>query len=165
QRELLKTGQFIPELVLQDERDLVQHAHITASGTLNRLEFDDEDLIWKPLVISTAQLIPFGKGQVPAITLTIEADRNTELDVALRLSARKGGFTPDTTLVEKKLPVSKGRHEISLSFDVQLNEMRYVFLTFLKNPHISLPYTHQRVTGLLSVYNGTNKRVSNNGHQ
>ncbi len=52
-----------------------------------------------------------------------------------------------------------------MDFDAELEDAQYVFLTFLKNPLVSLPYTEQRITGLLSVFNGVNKKVSNNGRQ
>lgn len=165
QKALMKTGQFIPGVTLDDEHDLAQQARITASSTLNFLSFDDDELTWKPLTISAAQLLPLDSGQVPTFTLVVKATADTTLDVELRISERNGGFTPDNTVARKTLAISKGEHEIILHFDVQLVEAGYVFLTFLKNPLLHLPYTEQRITGLLSVYNGVNKKVSNNGFQ
>ncbi|ULT22688.1 hypothetical protein KUH03_25565 [Sphingobacterium sp. E70] len=48
---------------------------------------------------------------------------------------------------------------------MKIYEDQYVFLTFLQNKHVRLAYTPQRISGLLSVFNGVNKAVSNNGKQ
>lgn len=165
QRELMKTGQHIPHVALRDEEDLVRKARLKASSSLNFSGFDVNQLIWKPLDISAAQLLPFSKGKIPPFSLPIQAAEDTELDMELRISGRKGGFTPDITLVRKTLPIAKGSHQITLDPGAVLSETQYVFLTFLKNPLIQLPYTDQRITGLLSVFNGVNKKVSNNGRQ
>ncbi|MGK6350120.1 FAD-dependent oxidoreductase [Parapedobacter sp. DT-150] len=165
QRELLKSGHYIPEVAADDERDLAGQASLAASSVLHFREFDVSETIWKPLDISAAQLLPLNSGQVPVFALSIHASADTVLDVELRCSARKGGFTPDTLLARQTLSLSTGMHDIKLDFKVSLEETQYVFLTFLKNARISLPFTQQRITGLLSVYNGVNKKVSNNGRQ
>src|SRR5690606_14448129 len=92
-------------------------------------------------------------------------EQDTGLQVELRNSSRKGGFTPDNVLATKTVELMAGDTEIKLDFNVALEEAQYVFLTFLKNGHVHLPYTEQRITGLLSVFNGVNKKVSNNGRQ
>src|SRR5690606_27772517 len=55
--------------------------------------------------------------------------------------------------------------EIAIDFDSTLDAAQYAFICFAINEKISLAYTPQRVTGLLSVFNGKNKAVSNNGKQ
>src|SRR5690606_21377142 len=97
--------------------------------------------------------------------LNIRAEQDTGLQVELRNSSRKGGFTPDNVLATKTVELTAGNTEIQLDFNVALEEAQYVFLTFLKNEHVSLPYSVQRITGLLSVFNGVNKKVSSNGRQ
>lgn len=54
---------------------------------------------------------------------------------------------------------------VNLTLEATLPEAQYVFLTFLKNSQVKLPYTEERITGLLSVFNGVNKAVSNHGKQ
>jgi hypothetical protein len=44
-------------------------------------------------------------------------------------------------------------------------EAAYAFVCFLKNEDVSLQYSNDRVTGLLSVFNKTNPAVSNYGKQ
>src|SRR5690606_33169389 len=165
QRELMKTGQYIPGLALRDDGDMVRQAHISASSTLAFSGFDDKAVIWRPLDTSAAQLIPLPVGEVPAFLLNIQAEQDTGLQVELRISSRKGGFTPDSILATKTVALTEGNTEIQLDFGVELGEAQYVFLTFLENEHVRLPYTEQRITGLLSVFNGVNKKVSNNGRQ
>ena len=165
QRELMKVGQHIPGLALIDPADRVQQATITASSELAFSGFDDADIRWKSLEISAAQLIPLPAGKVPTFRLNLHAEEETEVQVDLRISSRRGGFTPDTVLASRKIPLTAGKTAVALDFDVELEADQYVFLAFLKNEHVSLPYTEERITGLLSVFNGVNKKVSNNGRQ
>ena len=165
QQELMKTGQHIPGLALVTAADGVQKAHITASSELVFSGFNDTDVSWKPLEISAAQLIPLQAGKVPTFTLTLRAKQDTGMQVDLRVSSRRGSFTPDRVLATKNMALIAGDTEVTLDFDVKLEDDQYVFLAFLKNEQVSLPYTEERVTGLLSVFNGVNKKVSNNGRQ
>lgn len=165
QQELMRMGQYIPELALHDDSDSVRQANITASTELDFSGFDDTDVTWRPLDISAAQLVPLPAGKVPVFTLSVSTEQDTDLQVELRTSSRRGGFTPDRELAAKTVGLTAGSTEITLDFDAQLDEAQYVFLTFLKNERVSLPYTEQRITGLLSVFNGVNKKVSNNGRQ
>ena len=165
QQELIKSGQYIPGLALVDDSDLVRKASLSTSSELIFTGFDDSDAKWKPLEISTAQLIPVPAGKIPAFRLPVRAAQDTGLHVELRASSRRGGFTPDVVLASKNIALIAGVAEVKLDFDVEVDETQYVFLTFLKNARVSLPYTEQRITGMLSVFNGVNKKVSNNGRQ
>src|SRR5690606_1143897 len=140
-RQLMKTGQHIPGLALYDDSDKVQQAHISASGALKFTGFRCPDPIWRPLDISAAQLIPLPAGKVPAFALTVNASQDTRLHIELRISSRKGGFTPDSILATKTVALKAGNTAIQLEFDITLEEPRYVFLTFLKNGQVRLPYT------------------------
>src|SRR5690606_39117413 len=51
QKELMKTGQHIPGMVLEDREDLVQQATLQASSELHFTSFIREDLVFKPLSI------------------------------------------------------------------------------------------------------------------
>ncbi|GGG88171.1 hypothetical protein GCM10007415_22680 [Parapedobacter pyrenivorans] len=165
QQQLMKTGQYIPGLALHDDADLAQQANVSVSSALSFSGFSGADVIWRPLNISAAQLIPLPAGNVPGFVVTIDAHQDTQVLVELRASSRKGGFTPDGVLAQETIALPGGKTEIQLGFDVALDEAQYVFLTFLKNEHVSLPYTEERITGLVTVFNGVNKKVSNNGRQ
>lgn len=165
QMRLLRTGQFIPHVLIQDDEDLVQSAQISASSSLLFEGFDRTALLWKQLTISAAQIIPLHKGNVPVISIPVRAEKNTVLSVELRISSKRGNFTPDTVLSCKEIAVTKGEHELPINFDVELNEDTYVFICFLRNEDVALAYTQQQVSGLVSVFNGVNKAVSNYGKQ
>jgi len=165
QRELMKTGQYIPGSVLVDDTDLIQRANIEVSSALGFTGFGDTEASWKTLDISAAQMIPLPAGAVPVFTLPMQVGQDTGLQIELRASSRKGGFTPDHILATRTVALVAGITEVQIEFDVTLAEGQYVFLTFLKNPTVQLPYTEQRITGLLSVFNGVNKAVSNHGRQ
>lgn len=165
QKELQRSGQYIPGFHLSDSSDLVQQAELTSSSNLDFKGFSKEHMLWKPLTIAAAQLIPVTVGTLPIFFLDIEATQTTVLNVELRGSERKGGFTPDRELAKMQIRVKPGFQTVTLDFELELNEDQYIFLTFLQNEHVRLAYTHQRISGLLSVFNGVNKAVSNNGKQ
>lgn len=165
QQELIKIGHYIPYIKQVDPLDLMQQASITTSSVWEFNGFDAIDVQWKPLLIAAAQLLPIPSGRCPSFKITVKATRNTALAVELRKSSRKGNFTPDVLLSSEIFNLSKGEQMLELSFDATLVDPEYVFLVFKDNPDILLPYTEQRVTGLVAVFNGVNKAVSNYGKQ
>lgn len=165
QRALMKTGQYIPGKTLHDEEDHALSSAITASSSLSFTGFDRRQLIYKPLTIAAAQLIPVTTGMLPAFRLPVKAARATELIVEIRSSSRVGGFTPDQVLVRKTILLREGKTEIEVEAGLQLDQPQYLFLCFLKNEAVEIAYSAQRITGFVSVFNGVNKAVSNNGKQ
>ncbi len=163
QQELLKSGQHIPGMLLQDDFDLVQKASLTASSSfeLQHLYSDFR----KPLEVSVAQMLPLGAGKVPDITIEVDAMDDTELQVELRVSHKTGNFTPDLTLETISLPIKKGKGSVKLSFSSVMPKSEYAFLIFHKNSQLALYRTHARITGVLTVFNLVNKAVSNYGKQ
>lgn len=164
QRELLKTGQHIPNLKLHDKADLVQHATLAATSefVLRELPTDGPLL---PLTQSAAQMLPLPSGPVPMMTAFVVADRDTMLTVELRQSSKPDNHTPDVTLQTLAISVAKGRQTVDLPFKTQLHRPGYLFVCFLKNEHIQLQYSQLRLTGVLSVFNKINPAVSNYGKQ
>ncbi len=164
QKELLKNGQHIPNLRLTDEEDLVQKAKISASSTLRLTELPEEGEA-VPMKFGTAQMIPVAAGKVPPITIHPYALEATELKVELRMCSRQDSHSPDVVLEKKSLMLQKGRNCVSLDFETNFEEGTYAFLVINKNENISLKYSKQRITGLVSVFNATNPAVSNYGRQ
>ncbi|MBD2752941.1 FAD-dependent oxidoreductase [Spirosoma validum] len=164
QKELLKTGQHIPGVTLQDTNDLAQTANLSISSEfiLNELPPNGPLL---PLLQSAAQMLPLPVGTVPQMTAFVTAERETTLTVELRRSSKSYNHTPDVTLETLTLALQKGKQEVELVFNSQMDEPGYVFVTFLKNEHIQLQYSALRVTGVLSVFNKINPAVSNYGKQ
>jgi len=164
QQNLIREGQFIPEFALADENDLARKAKLIASSEYQFNGFDEVDL-WKSLAIPSAQMFPLKAGKIPSFTIQINALANTEIDVELRISSKKGNFTPDETLAKKKITLQQGKQLIEIDFDVEMVTDDYVYLMFAGHPDIEIGYTEKRLTGVLSVFNSKNKAVSNNGKQ
>ncbi|WP_080058056.1 FAD-dependent oxidoreductase [Spirosoma aerolatum] len=164
QQQLLKTGQHIPGLHLRDSQDLAQQAQLSVSSEFVLNELPPNGPLM-PLTDSAAQMLPLPVGPIPKLTAFVTADRDTTLIVELRRSSKPFNHTPDITLETQTLALRKGRQEVQLSFTSQLDEPQYVFVMFLKNPHVQLQYSEVRLTGVLSVFNKTNPAVSNYGKQ
>ncbi|MDF2192711.1 FAD-dependent oxidoreductase [Paraflavitalea sp. CAU 1676] len=164
QQRLQQTGQFIPGLVLADNADKVQLAHIEASSELVLEELPEEGFL-KPLTFSLAQMIPLEAGQVEPFIVHVQSETNTQLEVGLRISSKPGNHTPDITLAQQVLDIQPGRNCLQIAFDAVMEQPGYAFLTIMKNPLVQLHHTRKRVTGILSVFNTINKAVSNYGKQ
>ncbi|MGC4232322.1 MAG: FAD-dependent oxidoreductase [Niabella sp.] len=165
QKELIKAGQYIPGVALKDEEDIVLHAAIKASSELHFKGFTRDGLPLKPLSIAAGQMLPVRAGKIPTISIWVQATEDTNLQAELRLSSRLGGFTPDTIKVVQSISLKKGVQEVTIDFDCEIDADQYAFVCFARNEKLSLAYTNERITGLVSVFNGTNKAVSNNGRQ
>jgi hypothetical protein len=164
QQRLLQTGQHIPGLSFRDAKDLVQSATITASSELVLTELPESNLL-KPLDLSVAQMVPLQQGRIAPFVFHAEGTTATELVIELRVSSKTGNYTPDVTVAQKKIAITPGRNCIQVEFEEHMQEQGYAFITFLKNPEVQLHFTGKRVTGILSVFNGVNKAVSNYGKQ
>lgn len=164
QERLLKTGQYIPGMVLADKKDKVQTADIKASSELLLQELPESNFM-KPLTLSLAQMVPLQAGKIEPFVIHAESETDTTLQVELRISSKTGNHTPDITLATKEVSIHPGRNCIQLAFDAVMDEPGYAFLTIIKNPLVQLHHTEKRVTGILSVFNTINKAVSNYGKQ
>lgn len=164
QAELLRSGHHIPNLVLNDELDLVRTALVTASSELLLTGLPESDII-KPLEFSVAQMIPLKAGAIGTFVIHAEGEVATELEVELRISSKNNNHTPDLTIDKVTLPIKAGRNCLQVTFDAVMPQETYAFLTFMKNPGVKLHFSAKRVTGLLSVFNAINKDVSNYGKQ
>jgi hypothetical protein len=164
QQRLLQTGQHIPGLSFHDAKDLVQAATISASSELVLTELPESNLL-KPLDLSVAQMVPLKKGQIAPFIFHAQGEAETELEIELRISSKTGNYTPDIIVAKKTIAIAPGRNCIQVQFEELMQEQSYAFITFLKNPQVQLHFTGKRVTGILSVFNGINKAVSNYGKQ
>jgi hypothetical protein len=178
QRELLKTGQHIPNLHLEDEHDLTQSAKITASSALKLSELTPNG---EPVQMTeaVAQMIPLSEATMPHVVIHPHADEPTELEVELRISSKTDNHTPDVTVAKQTISLQKGRNCVQLDFSdadckyltmsgIAANpaeKLSYAFLVIQKNEKVRLHYSDQRVTGILSVFNTVNLAVSNYGKQ
>jgi len=164
QQDLLRIGHYIPQVIVKDELDLVQHATVTASSEMLLTELPEENLL-RSIDESVAQMIPLTKGQAPSFIFHAEGLQETGLEIDFRISGKKDNHTPDVLVESKKFLIHPGRNCLHVSFEAVMEESAYAFITFIKNPLVQLHYSGKRVTGLLSVYNTVNKAVSNFGKQ
>lgn len=165
QRELIKSGQYIPHLKLSDDADLVQKAiSIQASSTLKLKEIPGSDH-WSPIAHSVAQMLPVTAGKMLSATVSLDATEATNLTVELRKSSKAFNHTPDVTLQTKNISLTKGQQEITLEWDAKFDEACYTFICFMKNENVKIQYSEKRISGIVTVFNATNPAVSNYGKQ
>ena len=165
QRRLLRLGQFIPGVPLDDPSDPVRTARLRSSSALALHELPDDGPL-QPLNYSRAQMLPLPAGPVPRLTLVVDAEEDTELFVELRTSDRPDNYTPDVVLDSRVISLSAGANqELILDFATSIDEPRYVFVCLLENTAVSVHTSEQRLTGVLSVANAQNPAVSNYGKQ
>lgn len=163
QLELWRSGQYLPQTAVADPQNLVNEAEITASSTL-KLKALTGSGQWKAIGHSVAQMLPV-QGAMPSVTVWVEAMQDTALVVELRKSSKPFNHTPDVTLETQTYRLINGRQELVLTWDSHFSEPCYAFVSFLKNEHVKIQYSEQRVTGLVTVFNATNPAVSNYGKQ
>lgn len=165
QQQLLRFGQLIPGVAFADPDDLTQQATLSASSSLKLAELPADGPLL-PLDDSWAQMVPITAGKVPQMTFCADVSAATDLVVELRTSDRPENHTPDVMLATKTVALSLGKNQrITLGFDVNIDEARYVFVCLMKNTAVSVHTSNQRITGILSVANKANPTVSNFGKQ
>lgn len=164
QQRLLKTGHHIPDFVYSEKNDLTNEATITASSELVLTELSNEydDIV---LDTSMAQMLPLPKGKIGLFNFHIEAEKDTQLEVELRISSKQQNHTPDLSLIKKTITLTSGAQSVELDFGIDMPHTAYAFIIFHKNPAVKLQQTNQRLTGVLTVFNSVNKAVSNYGAQ
>jgi hypothetical protein len=165
QTDLLKSGQHLPGLVLKDDADLVQRASIIkASSTMVLYEISGSGL-YRDIKQSMAQMLPISVGKMPSISVKLIVNEDTELEVQLRKSSKNENHTPDVILENKIISLKQGEQNVDISFSSIFEEDCYAFICFMKNDHVEVEYSDQRITGILSVVNSINPAVSNYGKQ
>jgi FAD dependent oxidoreductase len=164
QQTLSVNGQSIPGIAINQAQNLVSSSKITTSSIF-KLDSLNGNGDWFNLGIGVAQLLPLEANTKYNYTFSFSAEKATTIQAELRLSGRKGSYTPDVILESKTIDLAQGEQEVSFSFDAVLDEKQYAFITILSNEAVSIRRSEQRLTGLVSVYNGVNKAVNNNGKQ
>lgn len=164
QRRLIKAGQYIPHLSLEDELDLVKSAQILSSSELELrgLPFDGP---WHSLDFSMAQMIPINAGNVPGMKVQVKSEVKSKLSVELRVSDKPENYTPEVILEKLELDIQPGENFYSFDFQKEIASPQYVFVTFVANTDLMLKCTNTRITGLLTVFNKFNKSVATSSRQ
>ncbi len=164
QNELNVVGQSIPNIPINSKSNLISEATVEASSELeiSEIPFDGT---WFLLNISAAQLLPFKANQSYQFKVLVKAEEPTQLTVQLRTSKKTKNYTPEVILEKQVFNLKQGEQYITVEFIHTVQKDQYAFITFLSNDRVSLKTSNNRYTGVLSVFNGVNKAVSNNGKQ
>jgi hypothetical protein len=165
QRRLLGMGQYIPGLVVKDDQDLAQTARIEASGSfaLDELKPGAKTVA---LESARAMLVPVAAGKMPRVTFRFNAEKDAEIELQLRTSEREGNFTPDVTLATRKVKVAAGMDRTAtVDFEFEIGKPQYVFVCVMPSAGVSVQLSEFRVTGVLSLVHGANKKVAKSAVQ
>jgi uncharacterized protein YjhX (UPF0386 family) len=163
QRELILCGNFIPNIDLDDNDNILKDAVIECSSTYKLSELKSNGS-FESLRYSAALLFPI-KDTLPGMSIEVEAIEDTELEIQLRKSSKRGNYTPDETLEVKKIYIKQGRQFVHFVFDRHFEKEEYVFIAFMSNDKVSLAVSDNILTGVTTVYNQVNIAVSNYGRQ
>jgi hypothetical protein len=151
QRDLMRAGQHIPGLRLQDGEDLVQQARIGASSKYC-LEGLPDDGPLQALEHSIAQMLPVPAGPAPEVDFVVDVDEPTTLRLELRASERLGNYTPNVTLgaLEFALPAGPNQR-VTADFDVSVADDQYLFYCLMANEDVHAHLSEQRLSGVLPL--------------
>jgi hypothetical protein len=165
QVRLLRTGHYIPRVGVEDREDLASDARYSATTELElgELATSGETVA---LDAARAMLVPAAAGPMPSVEVRVDAEADAELVFELRASERPGNFTPDLVLARKEVRVAAG-HGVParVDFGVALDRDRYVFVCAMPSPGVRLHLSDRRVTGVLSLVHGANRKVAKSAVQ
>jgi hypothetical protein len=179
QRELLKRGQYIPGVALNDPADLAPKAKLAATSTLALAALAPNGK-YRRLDASWAMMLPLAPGPAPRVTCQVRASAATTLRAELRISSNPANHTPDTTLATREIPLPPGDSPLVLDFpdpapsaasslarqrpienrESKIENPCYVFYIIHANPLVETAISDQRVTGILALTHEVNKAVA-----
>jgi len=150
-QRLGREGQHIPAITVPDPADFAPQARLKASSVFRLGELPPGGAPC-PLTRSIAQMIPVPAGKVPAITVWMDSEAASTLDVELLTTSDPWHHSPDVFLERLPVKVPAGQNqEIAMNFAARLDQPGYVFLHFPEAKGISLHASPLRVTGLLRL--------------
>lgn len=151
QRDLQRAGQHIPQFRLDDQDNLLRDGRVSASSKLC-LDALPDNGPRLTLEGPYAQMIPMQRGRLPRMSVTVDLDAPTQLDLQLRVSSKPDNHSPDLILKTLTIDLDAGDNQrVDLDFEQLLDQDRYVFLHILANPLVHLHLSEQRLTGLLAL--------------
>jgi hypothetical protein len=165
QRELLRAGQYIPDVALEDPADLARRAAITATSELKLscLSPSGETL---PLEAARAMMLPVRPGLMPTVEFLLDVSAPTTLRAELRVSSKPDNHTPDVTLATQEIQLRPGTCiKLPLDFKQRMEAPRYAFVCLMANPAVAVHLSDQRVTGVLAVTQKFNRAVAKSPRQ
>ena len=165
QRELIRIGQYIPGVALEDVNDLARTAEISATSELKLAQFTPSGETM-PLDASWAMMLPVQPGAMPSVEFLLDVSAPTTLRAELRVSSQPDNHTPDVTLASQEIKLQAGsRLKLPLKFAAQIDAPRYAFVCLMANPDVAVHLSDQRVTGVLAVTQKFNRAVAKSPRQ
>ena len=165
QNELMRGGQYIPELRLHDSADLTRSATLTATSELELSALAPNGETMR-LENAWGMMLPVQPGAMPLVEFTVDAAQATSLRAELRVSSKPNNHTPDVTLASLDLKLAAGMGQnLPLKFSATIDVPRYAFVCLMANPDLAVHMSDQRVTGVLAVTQKYNRAVAKSARQ
>ncbi|HEX5555114.1 MAG TPA: FAD-dependent oxidoreductase, partial [Chitinophagaceae bacterium] len=165
QQALNRRGQSIPGIPIRyGTDDLMAGVLIRVSSTC-KLASMPPDGPWLSLETGTGQLLPAKKDTVYHLQIIVRAEGTTLLKAQLAVSSKPSNYTPDMILDTLEINVGPGEQVVDLVFNTPVPSDRYCFVLLARNPALAVRGSETRLSGILSVFNGENRAVSNYGYQ
>ncbi len=165
QQSLLKVGQYIPGIALDDASDLAHTATISASSTFNLSTLNPNGAT-RPLTDAWAMMLPVNSGPIPTVAFSVSASAATSLQVEVRMSDKAGNHTPDLPLARGEIPLQSGENQtVNLDLGAISPHEGYAFFILHVNPLVTVALSDERVTGLLAVSHQAHAAVARSAVQ
>jgi hypothetical protein len=165
QRRLLLTGHHIPAPTPWHGAELGAPVSITASSewALGTLPPGKHSTV---LDCPRGQWLPLSAGPWPEFTVWLDSQVEGEVEFQLRKPNAPGCFTPEHILATTRVAVAVGQAQLcTLSFVGQADSAGYYLLAVMPCEGVSIVLSDLRVTGLVSVSHGVNRKVSKGASQ
>jgi hypothetical protein len=159
QQRLLRSGQNIPGIHVEDGADKARTARISATSALELKELrpsGEFSVLDKPCAL----LLPIAAGRAPTVTVTLASQVETTVHVELWGSSRKGNTTPDVLLARKGVSIAKGSQQVALAFDASVSDAAHVFYVLQPVAGVEIALSKDQVTGVLTLSQKMNKAVA-----
>ena len=164
QQALNLSGQSIPHIPLQDEKNLVVAAQLQASSVFVLREIPG-DGPWLSLETAACQMIPVADQEQLQIRVWVMAGESTKVKADLRIAEKPANHTPDIILDVQEHEVEEGKQELVYTFRADMARDQFVFICFHANEAVLVKCSQMRYTGILSIFNKHNHAVGNYGKQ
>lgn len=155
---------FVPHYDFLDQDNLATKANITVNDTYELIELPFNDT-WVNLSHNLAQMLPITQIQDNEIEIYVKAQKDTQLDVEIRKSTKIQNHTPDIIIQKNNISVNKNISKIIIPLSKELAGDGYRFLCLMENEDIEVGLSDLRPTGLLTIWQKGDKKVSTQAKQ
>jgi len=165
QQLLNRAGQSIPGIPIRYGYEALMGSISVKASSTCKLSCIPSDGPWMPLETGTGQLLPLKKDTVYRFRILVQAKEKAILKARLAISSKPANYTPDRVLESLEIPVGSGKQTVDIAFHTPLPSDCYGFILLLANPALKVKGSSKRLSGIVSVFNGENRAVSNYGYQ